>query len=116
MENQWQKDILLKCYPKDILRMMNENYRNKKRNHLIENGFTFERFILTAYKLGFTDSNSYQIRRIDTKKPYSETNMRLKPTDGMQKKLKSLSTIIRKNDLRKVKIKINEEKPFRKFA
>ena len=98
--------------------MMRDNYGNKKRTGLISDNFTFEQFILKAYQLGYSNSDSHQIRRIDTKKPFSETNMRLKPTDGMQRKLKSMSKIIKKTDLRKVKIKIkiNEEKPFRKFA
>lgn len=116
MKNPSQKDILSRYYPKDILKMMRENYRNKERTHLISDGFTEEQFILKAYELGYIDSDSHQIRRIDTKKPFSETNMRLKPTDGMQRKLKTMSKIIKKTDLRKVKIKINEEKAFRKFA
>jgi len=116
MKNPSQKDILSRYYPKDILKMMRDNYSNKKRTNLIADGFTFEQFTLKLYELGYLNADSHQIRRFDTTKPFSETNMRLKPTDGMQRKLKSLSTIIKKTDMRKVKIKINDEKPFRKFA
>ncbi len=116
MKNPSQKDILSRYYPKDILRMMRDNYSNKKRSNLIQNGFTFEQFTLKLYQLGYSNSDMHQIRRINTKEPYSAENMKLKPTDGMQRKLKSMSKIIKKTDLRKVKIKINEEKPFRKFA
>lgn len=116
MKNPSQKDILSRYYPKDILKMMRDNYGNKKRTGLIKDGFTFEQFTLKLYELGYLNSDSHQIRRFNTSEQYSADNMRLKPTDGMQRKLKSMSKIIKKTDLRKVKIKINEEKPFRKFA
>lgn len=114
MTNPSKKDILRRYYPKDILKMMRDNYENKRRTRLIADGFTFEQFVLKAYQLGYLDSDSHQIRRIDTTIPFSKTNMRLKSTDGMQRKLKNMSRIINKN--KQVVLKINKEKPFRKFA
>jgi hypothetical protein len=114
MKNQWQKDILLECYPKDILKMMRDNYGNKKRTGLIKDGFTFEQFTLKLYELGYLNADSHQIRRINTTEQFSADNIYLKTTDGMQRKLKSMSKIINKN--KRVALKINEEKPFRKFA
>ena len=114
MKNPSQKDILSRYYPKDVLKMMRDNYSNKKRTNLIADGFTFEQFILKAYKLGYINSDSHQIRRINTKEAFSETNMRLKPTDGMQRKLKTMSKIVHEN--KRVALKINDEKAFRKFA
>jgi len=109
--------FLLECYPEHILKMMSENYRTKKRTHLIdENSFTFAQFTLKLYELGYINSDVHQIRRLDTTKKFDESNIYLKKADGMQRKLKNMSKIIKKTDLRKIKIKINDEKPFRKFA
>lgn len=112
MENQWQKDILLECYPKHILKTMRANYSNKKTSNLIKNGFTFEQFVLKLHKLGYIDSNSHQIRRLDTSRKFDENNIYLKKSDGLITKLKKMSQIIEKNERPNVKLKINEQNPF----
>lgn len=109
MKNQSQKDIL-RYYPKDILKMMRDNYETKRRTNLIADGFTFEQFVLKAYQLGYLNSDSHQIRRINTNRPFDENNIYLKNTDGMQRKLKNMSRIMHEN--KKVAITIKAEKPF----
>lgn len=89
---------------------MRESYSNKKRTNLIADGFTFEKYVKKAYELGYLNSDSHQIRRIDTKKPFSENNMILKPADGLQTKLQTMAKIVNEN--KRVSFKINEEKPF----
>lgn len=100
---------LMRYYTRPILKKMRESYSNKKRTNLIADGFTFEKYVKKAYELGYLDSDSHQIRRIDTKKPFSENNMILKPADGLQTKLQTMAKIVNEN--KRVSFKINEE-PF----
>lgn len=100
---------LMRYYTRPILKKMRESYSTKRRTRLIADGFTFEQFVLKAYQLGYLDSDMHQIRRLDTTKPFSETNMRLKSTDGLQTKLQNMAKIVHEN--KRVSFKINEE-PF----
>lgn len=105
-------DYLIRYYPKNTLEMMRNNYGNKKRTNLIADGFSFEKYVKKAYELGYVNSDVHQIRRINTSEKFDETNMRLKPADGLIHKLKNMSKIIEKNERHKVSLKINDDNPF----
>ena len=103
-------DDLIRYYSKTILKKMRESYSNKKRTHLIADGFSFEKYVKKVYALGYLDSYSHQVRRIDTKKPFSEENIYLKKTDGLLKKIENMSEIVHRN--KRVALKIDEQNPF----
>ena len=111
MKNQSQKDIL-RYYSKEVLKRMRDSYINKKRSNLIADGFTFEKYVKKAFELGYLDSDSHQIRRIDTTKKFNEDNVYLKNTDGLQAKLRNMSKIIKKTERHKIALKINEKMPY----
>lgn len=101
---------LIHYYPKKTLIILQSGYGERKRRGLLADGFTFEKFIVTLFGLGYIDGSHHTISRIDTKKPFSETNIKLKKADGLLKKIEDMHEIISEN--KRVSLKINDEKPF----
>lgn len=101
---------LTRYYPKKTLKILQSSYGERKRRGLLADGFTFEKFIVTLFGLGYIDGSHHTISRIDTKKPFSETNIKLKKADGLLKKIEDMHEIISEN--KRVSLKINEENPF----
>lgn len=103
-------DYLTRYYPKKTLKILQSSYGERKRRGLLEDGFTFKEFIVTLFGLGYIDGSHHTISRIDRKKPFSKTNIKLKKADGLLKKIEDMHEIISEN--KRVSLKINEENPF----
>ena len=103
---------LLDYYKKaDLLHIKDIYFNHLRRKHVIADEFSFMEFVSKLHQLNY-EPHKYSIIRYDTKKPFSENNMILKPADGLIRKLKNMSKIIEKNERHKVAITIKDEKPF----
>ncbi len=98
---------LLNLYKKDDLIHIKDIYfAHLKHKRIIENDFSFLQFVAKLHELSY-EPHKYSIVRYDTKKPFSETNIYLKKANNYQKKLEDMSKIIKKTQMHKVKIKLN---------
>jgi len=100
--------FLLDMYNKDDLIHIKDIYFDHvKHKRINADWFTFEQYVSKLHELGYKP-HKFSIIRINTTKPFSETNIHLKKANNYQKKLDELSKIIKKTERHKIKLKLNE--------
>ena len=101
--------FLLDMYNKDDLIHIKDIYFDHvKHKRIVENNFSFLQFVQFCNKSGY-EPHKHSIIRYNTKKPFDENNIYLKPANNYQKKLDEMSKIIKKTERHKVKIKLNND-------
>ncbi len=101
--------FLLNLYQKEELRHIKDIYFDHvSHKRIIENEFDFIKFIAKLNELNY-EPHKYSIIRYDTKTPFTETNIHLKPANDYQKRLNELSKVIKETKGHRVKIKLTDD-------